>query len=351
LTDYFLAEGSLGDFAKGLMRGTLFGEVIVDDKTFYAKLTPETVDRLAMRVKPPVESVKGLLFPVRECVAVYPSAEAATLPEGGASQAQTVVGVRACELRAMDILDRVLLEGEFPDPFYEARRKATTLVSVDCVEPDEYCFCTLVGGKPYAEKSYDINLSPIDGGYLIEVGSDAGKELVLEHAGLFKEADDAQRAQRDRQREVVTRRLEEANAAFDPERPIQEALAEEGAAKKWRELGCMCVECGACSYICPTCHCFLLYDEPVAGEEGQNKRVRAWDSCIMASYAKMAGVGGAKPTPRPRLENRFENRVRHKFDWMFQNLQEIGCVGCGRCIKACAGGSDIREVIHRLGEA
>ena len=121
--------------------------------------------------------------------------------------------------------------------------------------------------------------------------------------------------------------------------------------KKWNELGCVCVECGACSYICPTCHCFLLYDEPAGGEEGKSKRMRAWDSCLMASYAKMAGVGGVKPTPRPRLASRFENRVRHKFDWMVQNLEEIGCVGCGRCTQACAGGSDIREVIHRLGEA
>lgn len=351
MTDYFLAEGSLAEFVKGMLRTPVYGEVVQDEKTVYAHLDAETVSRIALRVKPPVESIKGLLFPVRECVAVYPS-EGATLPDDvGAATPRTVVGARACELRALEILDRTLLEGDYPDPFYESRRKSTIIVSVDCVEPDAFCFCNLVGGKPYPEKSFDVNLSPVDGGYLVEIGTDIGKELVLEHAGLFKEASEERISERASVREVVAEQLHQANADFEPARPLQEALADKETAKKWQELGCMCVECGACSFICPTCHCFMLYDRPIDGGDGRNERIRTWDSCILAGYAKMAGVGGVKPTPRPRLKGRFENRIRHKFDWMFQNLSEIGCVGCGRCVHACAGGSDVRDVIHRLGEA
>ena len=348
MTDYFLDDASLGEFVKGLTRGSLYGCVVVDETTFYARLAPENVGRLALRVKPPVESLKGVLFPVRERVAVYPSAEA-TLPE--AAPPQAVVGARACELRALEILDKVLLEGDFPDPFYEARRKSTVIVSVDCVEPDEFCFCNLVDGKPYPESGFDLNLSPVENGYLVEIGTDLGKELVLEHAALFREAESQQCSQRDHARAKTVERLEKANAEFQPARPLPEALADDSAAEKWSQLGSMCVECGACSFICPTCHCFLLYDQPIPGEENRNERIRTWDSCILAGYAKMAGVGGVKPTPRPRLNNRFENRIRHKFDWMFRNLNQIGCVGCGRCVHACAGGSDVRDVIRKLGEA
>ncbi|MFH0965498.1 MAG: 4Fe-4S dicluster domain-containing protein [Planctomycetota bacterium] len=350
MADYFLSEGALGVFAKAFTRGPLYGTIAREGRSTYERLTPEDASKLAVRVKPPIESLKSLLFPVKERVAVYP-AEEPTQPkeEGDSSQGAAVVGTRACELCALEILDAVFLEGDYPDPFYAAKRQATMIISTDCVEPDEFCFCNLVGGKPYPEKSFDLNLSPIDGGYVVRIGSDAGKELVLERANLFAEATPEQCRQRDAQRDRVSARLQEINARYAPGKPLQEALAGKDKTEAWRELASTCVECAACSFICPTCHCFLLYDSPGDGAEDQNERIKVWDSCVLASFAKMAGVGGVKATPRPRLVSRFENRVRHKFEWMYENLGRIGCVGCGRCIDACAGGSDIREVISRLG--
>ena len=352
MADYFIAEGSFGHFVEGLAKDRLYGTVARDGRSVYERLNAETVGRMAVRVAPPVESLKGLILPIKERVAVYPSPE----PGGDSGDADTiqhqvVVGARACEVRAVEILDKVMLEGEFPDPFYEARRRSTVVVSTDCIAPDEFCFCNMVGGKPFAEGGFDLNLSPIEEGYFVEIGSDAGKELVLEQAKLFREASQDEVRQRDALRKEVGEQLRKANARYEPAKPLEEVLKGKGVSEKLAELASACVECGACTFICPTCHCFLLYDRPLEEGEGRSERIKSWDSCVLASYAKMAGVGGAKATPRPRLVGRFENRMRHKFEWMLENLGQIGCVGCGRCTAACAGGSDIREVIHRLGSA
>ena len=93
---------------------------------------------------------------------------------------------------------------------------------------------------------------------------------------------------------------------------------------------------------------FFLFDQRGPGAGENFERHKTWDSCILANFAKMAGVGGLKPTPRPELRSRFENRLRHKFEWMVENLNVIGCVGCGRCEAACMGGSDVKALFKEL---
>ncbi|MBE3070581.1 MAG: 4Fe-4S dicluster domain-containing protein, partial [Planctomycetes bacterium] len=103
----------------------------------------------------------------------------------------------------------------------------------------------------------------------------------------------------------------------------------------------------ACTFICPTCHCFYLYDQ--AGGKEAFERVRTWDSCLLGDYHRMAGPAGAKPSPRPRLRTRFENRLLHKYAFSPAQYGMLGCTGCGRCIEACYGHIDIREVLREFG--
>jgi len=110
------------------------------------------------------------------------------------------------------------------------------------------------------------------------------------------------------------------------------------------------VACTACTNICPTCHCFLLYDQ-LAGEGAERfERVKVWDSCLYADYSRMAGVGGVKPNPRAELRSRLENRILHKFQWFPENFGRLACVGCGRCIDACMGGEDLRRLLKEFSE-
>ena len=111
---------------------------------------------------------------------------------------------------------------------------------------------------------------------------------------------------------------------------------------KWAKFAERCVECGACLYICPTCRCFLLYDQK---GKRTNERVMIWDGCYFPGYWRMAGG----LTPKPRLTTRFENRFNCKFDYFVENYGVEACTGCGRCIEACMGKIDIRECLQELG--
>ncbi|KKK81063.1 hypothetical protein LCGC14_2817240, partial [marine sediment metagenome] len=127
----------------------------------------------ALREARSAQSFKGFFLPASESIGGYGAEASAST----AVQAERTVlaGLRACELRAQAYLDQVMLGGDFDDPIYQARRAAMTLVSCDCVDCAETCFCTLVGGRPFATDGFDVNLTPVDDGFMVEVATDGGQ--------------------------------------------------------------------------------------------------------------------------------------------------------------------------------
>jgi len=292
-------------------------------------------------------SVKPFCFPSTELVAHYSAAPTAPVTATAPLEARCLVaGVRPCELRAIGYLDRVFGHLPVKDPFYHAHREQQVVVSVDCIEPHASCFCSLVGGKPYAAEGFDVNLTPIEGAYVVEAGSQAGREFVEQARDNLTEATGADLAARDRVRRAAMEELEKANAGFVPARPPEQALAEKEDAEIWDRLALGCVECGACTHICPTCHCFYLLDQAHGAESYE--RLRSWDSCMWSGYSRMAGAPLAKPNPRSRFRSRFANRFLHKYLWSPKQWDMVGCVGCGRCIEACPGRIDLRRVIREV---
>ncbi len=291
------------------------------------------------------QSCKGFLLPAAETVAKY--GRAAGQPVAVAEAEIVLVGVRACELRAFAYLDKVMLEGEFVEPLYKARRESAIVVSCDCVDCAETCHCVLVGGRPYAEEGSDVNVTPLDDAFLVEPLSDKGRELLASKSRDWAEATDEHLDRRRQLREAMVERLEKQNAEFTlgatDENPPALPEADE---ESWQRFAADCVECGACTNICPTCHCFYLFDHAVAADSAE--RVRTWDSCLLGTYHRMAGGAGMKLTPRPELRSRLANRILHKFVYSPQQYGVLGCVGCGRCIDACLGAIDIRKVVEDL---
>jgi ferredoxin len=301
----------------------------------------------ALELPRAAQSGKGFLMPAAETVARY---GAGAGPAVAVAEAPVVlVGVRACGLRAWKYLDKVMLEGEFTDPFYRARRERTVIVSCDCADCADTCFCVLVGGKPHveAEAGSDINLSLVGDGYLAEPMSEKGRQAMASATGAAGQATAEQLAQRDQARRDMLERVKRQNTDFSFWATDEEAPdLPEGDDPAWQKFAADCVECGACTNICPTCYCFYLYDQIAAGKG--NNRVRNWDSCLLATYHRMAGGVSMKITPRPELRNRLANRILHKFVYSLQQYGLIGCVGCGRCIDACLGAIDIRRVVEDL---
>jgi len=289
-----------------------------------------------------VEPLKSFLFPPREDLGEY-------FGEEGAPDVKplALVGLTGCDLRALRVLDEVFLGGEFKDPHYEQRRQNLLVVSMDCTEPFDVCFCTLFDEPPYPKDGYDLNLSPLAGGadgYLVEAGSDKGRELLEKQAGLA-DGSEAQAAARDEQRKTVTDQVDQQTraAGLDPLEKVTEKYRHscEADAEFWYQHANKCVECGACNFICPTCHCFLLVD---AEERGKFKRFKNWDSCLYTSFARVAGGANPRGQRVQRLQNRFEK----KFDFLPTTLGLWGCTGCGRCTQACAGDIDVREVLKDI---
>ncbi len=298
----------------------------------------------AMRQPRAAQSAKGAMLPASESLGRYGSrAAAATATHTAAS---VLLGVRACELRAMQYLDKVLLGGEFEDPAYRTRRDRATIVSCDCLDCAESCFCTLVGGQPFPTAGFDVNLTPLDDGWIVEVAGDKGRK-VLGSARPAK-ATAEQSARRDELRARMTERVSAQNKdfAFSADDAAAPALPE-GGDDAWQQFAADCVECGACTNVCPTCHCFYLYDQTPAA--GAFERVRTWDSCLLSTYHRMAGAVHMKLSPRPLLLSRLANRVLHKFVYSRQQVGLLSCTGCGRCIDACLGAIDIRKVVQELG--
>jgi len=240
---------------------------------------------------------------------------------------RAVVGIKACDLRGILFLRKVFKEGDFTDPFF---RDDVFIISSDCTYIHENCFCTLLGDNPYPEKGFDLNLSEVEGGFLVEIGSRKGKILVEKKQGLFSPASPEQIEESRKRREEVKNQIK--GKKIEIEKNIEpEKIADE--IKK-------CVSCSACTNICPSCFCFLL------DEQSNFEKVRFLDSCQYCGYARVAG--GANP--RKELDKRFIYRIKCKFEYSPERFGLRGCFACGRCISACFGGINFKDVLLKLGK-
>lgn len=254
-----------------------------------------------------------------------------------------VVGAKACDLKGFKIQDYVFKDHDYQDPFYNKMRDENLIISADCTCAIETCFCLALGIKPYPREDFDINLSQVEDGFIVECGSDKGRAVVEKFSSLFKDAEDRSITEKDEQRAAVIKEVEKNIKENDiPHQDLYKGIIEKSSGSDiWEEEAKTCVECAGCTTICPTCHCFLLYDQK---NEARMARLRIWDSCMIKDYARVAG--GANP--RPKLWMRLKNRFEKKFDFFPKVADIYACTGCGRCITACPAKIDIRKVLKRL---
>ena len=316
-----------------------------DNGFHWQKLTDSSSASLAEGSYRSVEPIKTFFFPPRSVVAAPGGTSPPLQP---AARPTVLAGAKACDLRALEILDHVFAQGDFVDPFYVSRRENTLIVASDCTEAGQSCFCTALGIKPYPEEGYDLAVSRLsDGGLVVSVGSDKGEALVHAHASCFRPATQEELREREGSREAMVQKLAgkvSSEGLPDPS-VLTEAVKRNWDSEVWEKHAGSCVECGACNLVCATCHCFVLQDYAASG--GGNGRAVVWDSCQYKSFARVAG--GANP--RGRLAQRIRNRFDKKFVFFPQTMGMHACTGCGRCVEACIAGIDIRDVLKEVASA
>jgi len=254
-----------------------------------------------------------------------------------------IFGVKNCDIVGHRVQDFVFCEGVETDPLYKLRRENTIFISSDCTDFKEVCHCLSWDILPYPTEGFDLNLTSLSEGYLLEVGSTKGEELIQQYKEYFIPAKETQVSARKAKRENLIERLKKHLLPQNlVSKDTVQGLVRQGySLDTWQEFMLTCVECGGCNLICDTCHCFLLAD---AKERIQNEKVRVWDSCLYANYARVAGGANPLKLRKQRLRNRFMK----KFDFFVDNLGMPACCGCGRCIEVCPGKIDIREVLKDL---
>jgi sulfhydrogenase subunit beta (sulfur reductase) len=277
----------------------------------------------------PVLSVKEVFFPPTERMfTIQKTGVEIHLEETFPDMETVVFGVRPCDARGVKLLDALFLDTNPVDSFYARRRANTTLIGLACRELGPTCFCTSVGGSPDEAHDMDIMLYEMDGGYLVEAVTEKGRFLIP--SGEWKES--------------TATPLKESHAA-QFQIPEKRVWSEHFNDEFWAKYSERCLSCRACTYVCPTCRCFIVRDEMMAA--GEFERIRCWDACTSENYRRVAG--GHKP--RPEKGERLRNRFFCKF-YYYPEQYGLGasaaCTGCGRCIDVCPVGEDITEVLMDL---
>ena len=250
------------------------------------------------------------------------------------------IGLRSCELHAIAIQDRVMLEGSFPDPFYAARREGAFIVAVNCTVAGGTCFCVSMNTGPKAEAGYDLALTEVieDGRHVFvcETGSERGAELLASLPSDAATAADLEGAQ-----------AGIANAAANQGRSmdtgdIKDLLLDNLEHPRWDEVSERCLTCGNCTMVCPTCFCTTVEDSSdLAGNVAE--RTREWDSCFTMDFSYVHG-GSVRPSARAR----YRQWMTHKLATWIDQFGSSGCVGCGRCITWCPVAIDITEEVAAI---
>ena len=291
---------------------------------------------VALETLKTVKSPKDAFFPQSENLytCVRDGKKLSVEPEALKEQDFVVFGMKACDVRGVEVLDKVFLS-EPVDSFYAARREHGIIVALACKEPEETCFCS-VFGIDCAEPSADVAVWTTEEELYWKALTQKGERLTAQVAELFVETEETQVEEQKKSIREIVEKLPNAQLSLDGWNG--EALKEKFDSPLWEELYKPCMACGTCTFVCPTCQCYDIKDY----DTGHGiKRYRCWDSCMYSDFTMMAHGNN-----RTSQMQRFRQRFMHKLVYFPANNDGMySCVGCGRCLEKCPSSLNIVKVI------
>lgn len=335
-----LAKDKLEAFLNALKAGhEVFAPAQKDGKLVWSGL--EKASDLVWDYSNTEMSPKDFFFPQTECLMRF--VNKADDPQGmvmvaepGLSQPRALFGIRPCDAKAFQVLDLIFVQDEMTnDLYWRDKREKTVLIGLGCNNPCPTCFCTSVGSNPFGETGLDLLLTDLGDKLLVKVVSDKG-------AALVKDLPDAGDAEGKAAADLQAKAEASISSKVGMDKVNAAEVMELYDLPLWDRVMESCLNCGTCTFVCPTCHCFDIQDE-TKGEDG--RRVRNWDYCMSWLFT-MHGTGH---NPRGAKKDRVRQRFMHKFKYIpVKRGGEVGCVGCGRCVQLCPVNIDVRAVVNQM---
>ncbi len=245
------------------------------------------------------------------------------------------IGVRACELNAIEIQDRIFFGGEFQNSRYKSLRKNSFIVAVNCSKADVNCFCTSTDSGPAVKSGYDLVLTEIltdnEHYFLVDAGSEEGEEILNQ-----LNTKDAEKEEIELGHKLIEKTKSQITKNLDT-KDLKDILLKNLESPVWDDVAKRCLACGNCTMVCPTCFCMTVEDYTDL-QKTKAERIQKWDSCFTLEYSYIHGG-----SVRVSTGSRYRQWLTHKLASWHEQFGTSGCVGCGRCITWCPVGIDITE--------
>ena len=278
---------------------------------------------------------KYLFNPVVTMFRASRRAKSFVVSKDGQAEKIALVGVRACELHAIEIQDAVFTSETYQDPLYRSRRDQLFVVAVNCSTPAETCFCSSMNTGPKVAGKCDIVLTEVVDGqdrwFVGEASSQPGESVLAKIQHRPATTEEIAKAE-----EVIAGARASIKRSLETD-GIKELLYRNAEHQEWDKVGERCLSCTNCTMVCPTCFCSSIEDSTdLTGSEAI--RTRKWDSCFTMDFSYIHGG-----SIRTSTKSRYRQWMTHKLASWQDQFGTVGCVGCGRCITWCPVGIDITD--------
>ncbi|UCF42337.1 MAG: 4Fe-4S dicluster domain-containing protein [Planctomycetota bacterium] len=282
-------------------------------------------------------SPKEFFFPQYECMFTFSGTSHESIEAGDDSEEIVLFGLRACDVKAIELLDK-FYERNFEDNYYLSKRQKSVIISVACPDLNDQCFCTATETGPLLQDGFDIQLLSSVNAYAVQIGSEKGLQLFEQYQYLFGPPLELD----------INKLLAQAKkqkAKFNLQKVYENLKQQNVDEDLWEDIGARCQSCGLCLFLCPTCSCYSVKDQKTP--PGENRRSRQWDACYFSSITRMAGGNNPIRTNAEMIKRKYQHKLVQQID----EFGTSGCVGCGRCNLACVGNVNWLDNIIKIERA
>lgn len=293
------------------------------------------------------QAIKPILFKPQETIWKVMRDDSGKLqfqPSPAFEKPVAIIGARACDIAGMTVQDTVFLnkkKGVAADTHYQKRRDQLFVVAVNCIYASDNCFCVSAGTGPKVKNNFDIAMTEIDDGFVVEIGSDRGEEIITQLNLSESHLSQEKLAEKN---EGDAASMQTKKIPMNNTRGLRDLLMSNLDHPRWDDVANRCLSCGNCTSVCPTCFCHSEVEKPSL-DASYSEHGREWDSCFNEGHSYFGGK-----VLRDDTKKRYRQWLTHKVGTWFDQFDTSGCIGCGRCVTWCPVGIDITEELAIIAE-